>query len=591
MGNFGRGVALVAGTFLAVGVAVYVSTARSDQGYPVYVSTSPQPIADAGCLGERVWISDTVPAVVWCCSPVSDAGNAQRQWKECTAGGGSISGTAPISVSGSNVSLAACPSGQGYIYGATWGCTPLVESVGVGPTGFLALGGTATNPTVDLGYACTRGQTMEYQWFGWGCLNNQGGPIASVGPIVVYDAGVDTEFGPYAVGQGVALARCPVNNVWVNSPDAGGGFLCEDPVTISTKATCPVGIPKVTGEGAAAVWACSYDNSVVVNVGTGLAEWSSGPTTGITTYTVDLNPCAVTGMTQKYNADAGTWYCEQPDVVGTACSSTQALTSLDGGRPSCMAVLTAIPGATPTTLGGVYGNGVSTTCASSGLMTGWATGGQMTCATNAPTATGLSGVATIGMGGTNNGSLAVVAGNVYYGDGSKVVGATGTYGQALTWAAGAPGSVPFARNVSVTSDIPLPSSGAVTALTGLSWTVPSSTRCSWTCNIIVNQTGANNGLRLEMADTSVTSTSYSIEEFTTSATAPVAQLFTSMASLTTQVTSSAATYTAMQWLITGTVLQNSNTTLSVSAASSNAVDAGAGNGLTVRAGSTCTYQY
>ena len=569
MGNFGRGVALVAGTFLAVGVAVYVSTARSDQGYPVYVSTSPQPIADAGCLGERVWISDTVPAVMWCCSPVNDAGNAQRQWKECTASGGSVTGTPPISVAGSNVSLTACYGGQGYVSsGGVWYCEPLVESVTSGSSS-ITIGGTAINPTVGL-------------------TSNEGGPLVSVAPIVIYDAGASD---PYTAQQGVALASCPVNNMWVNSPDAGGGFLCEDPVTIGTKATCPVGIPKVTGEGAAAVWACSYDNSVVVNVGTGLAEWSSGPTTGIITYTVDLNPCTVTGMVQKYNADAGTWYCEQPDVVGTACSSTQALTSLDGGRPSCMTVLTAIPGATPTTLGGVYGNGVSTTCAGSGLMTGWATGGQMTCATNAPTATGLSGVATIGMGGTNNGSLAVVAGNVYYGDGSKVVGATGTAGQALTWAAGAPGSVPFARNVSVTSDIPLPSSGAATALTGLSWTVPSSTRCSWTCNIIVNQTGANNGLRLEMVDTSVTSTSYSIEEFTTSATAPVAQLFTSMASLTTQVTSSAATYTAMQWLITGTVLQNSNTTLSVSAASSNAVDAGAGNGLTVRAGSTCTYQY
>jgi hypothetical protein len=186
----------------------------------------------------------------------------------------------------------------------------------------------------------------------------------------------------------------------------------------------------------------------------------------------------------------------------------------------------------------------------------------------------------------------VVAGNIYYGDGSKVAGATGTTGQAVIWAAGAPTGKAVEGYVSMASNVVL--LPTATALTGLSWSVPSATQTGFHCYLKVNVSGTNNGPSFSVAlnQTGSANILVKVRQFATTPTNETIANLTSSNTYTATITSGISVGVTL-WEMEGVVLNGNGGAGTVSfyatAGYSGAADAGAGNNLFVFAGSYCDY--
>ena len=117
----------------------------------------------------------------------------------------------------------------------------------------------------------------------------------------------------------------------------------------------------------------------------------------------------------------------------TQCSAGQGATGIStgGAAQGCTTYLQSVPLAGPSAIGGIKGNGSTTTCASGGLMTGWDVVGAMTCTADGkrwPFTNVLTVDPTDALADYSTIQAAITAASA----GTTILVGTGTYAETLT---------------------------------------------------------------------------------------------------------------------------------------------------------------
>lgn len=205
----------------------------------------------------------------------------------------------------------------------------------------------------------------------------------------------------------------------------------------------------------------------------------------------------------------------------------------------------------------------------------------------APTvvATHLAAALPIAQGGTANATLGVVAGGVYYGDGSKLVeSAAGTTGRDLLLSGGT-GSPTWSRGERVQmvgADVNGNGTTPV-ALTDLTFAMVSGSTYKVSCRIGLTNASTTNGGRITIAGPSLTAGTFSVGTMATSGTVVLWTNATALSTWPAACTTSCISQRYV-WQLEALIVASSSANFTASA-----VFSGAGTTLIVSKGSWCSF--